>query len=155
MPPTDIKKRLQQAGLRATSQRIAILEVLEQSEEHLDAEAIFQQARRRDPSLGLATVYRTLNRFKALGLVQQRYLRSDHSREYYERADKAEHYHFHCRGCGRIIELETARIRQAREELSARLGIRFTSACICFEGYCAQCAQGAAHEEQDGAVCTI
>ena len=140
MNQTNLKARIRQAGLRATSQRVAILQVLEETQEHLDAEGIFQRARQIDPSIGLATVYRTLSRFKETGLVRQRYLSSDHNREYYERADKAEHYHFHCRACGQVIELETARIRQAREELSAQLGIRFTSACVCFEGYCADCA---------------
>ncbi len=150
MSTEEIKRRIQQAGLRATGQRIAILQVLEEAEEHLDAEAIFQRARQIDPSLGLATVYRTLARFKALGLVHQRYLSSDHSREFYERANKAEHYHFHCRGCGQVIELQTERIRQAREELSAQLGIRFTQACICFEGYCAECSRQISTAETEG-----
>ena len=140
MNTQDIIRKLRNAGLRATSQRIAVLQVLEQVHAHLDADAICQQAKLLDDSISLATVYRTLNRFKEVGLVQQRYLTRDHSREYYERADKEEHYHFHCRECGKVLELHTNRIAQAREELSAALGIQFTSACICFEGYCPECA---------------
>ena len=137
---TLLKQKLQDAGLRATSQRIAILQVIETAEEHLDADAICRKAKKLDASVSLATVYRTLARFKELGLVTQRYLSKDHTREYYERANKKEHYHFHCRNCGKVLEIETERIQQAREELSTALGIRFTSACICFEGYCAECA---------------
>ncbi|GAB4523413.1 MAG: hypothetical protein Fur0018_06200 [Anaerolineales bacterium] len=140
MNATPIIRRLQEAGLRATPQRVTVLQVLEQSREHLDADAIYQQARSLDDSISLATVYRTLAKFKALGLVKQRYLTSDHTREYYERTNKSEHYHFHCRNCGKVLEVETDRIRQARDELGEQLGIRFTSACICFEGYCAECA---------------
>ncbi len=136
----DITYRLHQAGLRATPQRMVVLQVLEQSSEHLDAEAIYERARQLDDSISLATVYRTLAKFKELGLVRQRYLTSDHTREYYERAGKGEHYHFHCRNCGKVLEIQTEHIQQARQELSAELGIRFTSACICFEGYCAECA---------------
>lgn len=152
-----LKRKLQDAGLRATSQRLAILQVLETATGHLDADAICQEAKKLDASVSLATVYRTLGRFKELGLVKQRYLTSDHNREYYERASKKEHYHFHCRECGKVLEIETERIRQAREELSAELGIRFTSACICFEGYCAECAaqQPVQNEPEEAPLCSL
>ncbi len=140
MDTQDIATKLRDAGLRATPQRIAVLQVLEQAQAHLDADAICQQAKLLDDSISLATVYRTLNRFKEVGLVQQRYLTRDHTREYYERADKEEHYHFHCRECGRVMEVQTNRIAQARRELSDTLGLVFSSACICFEGYCPDCA---------------
>jgi Fe2+ or Zn2+ uptake regulation protein len=152
-----IKNKLQEAGLRATSQRIAILQVLETADEHLDADTIYAEAKKLDATISLATVYRTLARFKALGLVRQRYLSSSHNREYYERANKGEHYHFHCRSCGKVLEIETKRIKQLREELSAQLGIRFTSACICFEGYCAECAaqQSDQNEHEPAGFCSI
>jgi len=37
-----------------------VLEILEESQEHLDAEAIYGQAKARNPNISLATVYRTL-----------------------------------------------------------------------------------------------
>jgi len=155
MSASQIVQKLRDAGLRATPQRVAVLQVLENARDHLDADAICQQAKLLDDSISLATVYRALNRFKELGLVRQRYLSSDHSREYYERASKSEHYHFHCRGCGRVLEIQTERIQQAREELSAQLGIRFTSACICFEGYCAECAARLPVEESVASACSV
>ncbi len=135
-----IRRQLAQAGLRATPQRLLVLEILREADEHLDAEAIYERARRRDPRISLATVYRTLAKLKEVGLVEQRYFARDHKREYYEATGKAEHYHFTCLGCGKVIEVETPRIAQARAELSEALGLEFTHACICFEGYCAECA---------------
>ena len=85
-------------------------------------------------------MYRTLNKLKEVGLVEQRYFARDHKREYYEISRKEEHYHFTCLGCGKVIEVHTPRIAQAREELAAALGLEFTHACICFEGYCPDCA---------------
>ena len=136
-----LEQSLHESGRRMTSQRALILSVLEDSEKHLDAETIFARARKRQRSLNLATVYRTLAVLKEMGLVEQRYFARDHKREYFEAVGKREHYHFTCVHCGKIIEMETPRIQQARKELSAALGVQFTHACVCFEGYCADCAE--------------
>jgi Fe2+ or Zn2+ uptake regulation protein len=142
-PHSDLLESLHAAGRRLTPQRALVLDILQQADGHLDAEAIWQQARARDANLNLATVYRTLAVLKEMGLIEQRYFARDHKREFYEAVGKAEHYHFTCLRCGRVLELETPRIRQARAELEAVYGLRLAHACICFEGYCADCAQAA------------
>jgi Fe2+ or Zn2+ uptake regulation protein len=139
-PETGLRNSLHAAGRRLTPQRALVLSILQESDGHLDAEAIWQQARTRDETINLATVYRTLTVLKEMGLVEQRYFARDHKREFYEAVGKREHYHFTCLGCGKVVEVETPRIRQARRELSEALGLRFLHACICFEGYCAECA---------------
>jgi len=136
----EVRERLRDEGLRVTPQRLLVLQVLQETEEHLDAEAIHARAREYDPNVSLATVYRTLSKLKEMGLVEQRYFAREHKREYYEVTSKEEHYHFTCLGCGAIIEVHTPRIAQAREELAEELGLVFTHACICFEGYCPSCA---------------
>lgn len=136
----EARERLQSEGLRITPQRLLVLQVLEEAEEHLDADAVHGRARERDPRVSLATVYRTLSRLKEMGLVEQRYFAREHRREYYEVTGKEEHYHFTCQGCGQVIEVHTPRIAQARRELTEQLGLVFTHACVCFEGYCAACA---------------
>lgn len=137
---TDFRESLHAAGRRLTPQRALVLSILQEADGHLDAEAIWNQAVLKSADLNLATVYRTLTVLKEMGLVEQRYFARDHKREYFEAVGKREHYHFTCLGCGAVIELETPRIRQARQELSAALGLRFLHACICFEGYCPACA---------------
>ena len=143
MTDTDLTlvDTLHASGRRLTPQRALVLSVLEESETHLDAEGIYEIARKRQPGLNLATVYRTLAVLKEMGLVDQRYFARDHKREYYEAVGKREHYHFTCLRCGKVIEVETPRIRQARQELSAALGLRFAHSCVCFEGVCAECAK--------------
>ncbi|MBI3242003.1 MAG: transcriptional repressor [Chloroflexi bacterium] len=132
---------LHAARRRLTPQRALILSILRESDEHLDAEGICALAHRRHSGLNLATVYRTLAVLKEMGLVEQRYFARDHKREYYEAVGKREHYHFTCLGCGKVIEVETPRIRQAQRELGEALGLVFAHACVCFEGYCAECAR--------------
>lgn len=149
-PPTTLQEALHVAGRRLTPQRALILSVLHQVDGHLDAEGIHSLAQNHYPGLNLATVYRTLAVLKEMGLVEQRYFARDHKREYYEAVGKREHYHATCLGCGKVIEVETPRIRQAQRELSENSGFIFVHACVCFEGYCAECAQARSQDAGEG-----
>lgn len=148
-PDLELRSSLHAAGLRLTPQRVQVLNILEESDEHLNAETIWQRAHARDKSLNLATVYRTLAVFKEMGLVEQRYFAREHKREYFELAGKREHYHFTCLGCGEVIEVETPRVHQAVRELSESMGLRFAHACVCFEGYCAACVEASSTDGED------
>jgi Fur family ferric uptake transcriptional regulator len=134
----DVRGRLRGAGLRVTPQRMLVLEILEKGS-HLDAMAIHERAAKARRGLSLATVYRALAALTDSGLVEQRYLDSDHSREYYEAARGPEHHHMTCLGCGEVIEFETRRIRQLRSELEAMKGWVLQRTCLCIEGYCPKC----------------
>jgi len=138
---SNLDETLHATGRRLTVQRALVLKIIEESEEHLDAETIWQRATEMQEQLNLATVYRTLAVLKEMGLVQQRYFARDHKREVYESALKPEHYHFTCLDCGNIVEFETARIQQVRTELSEEVSVSITHACVCFEGYCRNCAE--------------
>jgi Fur family ferric uptake transcriptional regulator len=134
----DVRHRLRSAGLRVTPQRMLVLEILEKGS-HLDAMAIHERAAKAHRGLSLATVYRALAVLTESGLVEQRYLDSDHSREYYEAVRGPEHHHMTCLGCGEVIEFETSRIRQLRSELEAMKGWVLERTCLCIEGYCPKC----------------
>ena len=131
---------LRATGYRITPQRQIVLEVVETSAEHLDAEAIYQRAREKDPDISLATVYRNLAVLKDMGLIEQRYLARDHAREHYEPVGAPEHYHFTCLGCRKVIEFQSPRVTQMTTELHRDLGVEVAHACICLEGYCQTCA---------------
>jgi len=104
MPPrAETLATLRASGRRVTVQRQTVLDVVEGSARHLDAEAIYQLARVRDHGISLATVYRTLAVLKNMGLVEQSYLARDHAREHYEPVGSPEHYHFTCLGCHKVI----------------------------------------------------
>jgi len=141
-----LNEKLHAAGHRLTAQRALVLKIIEESDDHLDAEGIWQCASEMQAQVNLATVYRTLSVLKEMGLVQQRYFARDHKREVYESALKPEHYHFTCIGCGAVVEFQTTRILQARAELSAEVGVDITHACVCFEGHCKQCSDNSNSE---------
>jgi Fur family transcriptional regulator, ferric uptake regulator len=136
----DFKNNLHSRGMRLTGQRKLILQVLEDAGGHLDAEAVFERAHKRDERVSLATVYRTLELLKKMGLVDQHYTSREHLREVYEPVGAHEHYHFSCIKCGKVIEFQSPMIDRARRQLAQELGIQVLHACACFEGYCASCS---------------
>jgi Fur family ferric uptake transcriptional regulator len=138
----DFKGTLHSQGMRLTGQRKLILQVLEDAGGHLDAESVFERAHKRDERVSLATVYRTLELLKKMGLVDQHYTSREHLREVYEPVGANEHYHFSCIKCGRVIEFQSPMIDRARRQLAQELGIKVLHACACFEGYCASCSPG-------------
>ena len=138
----DFKGTLHSQGMRLTGQRKLILQVLEDAGGHLDAESVFERAHKRDERVSLATVYRTLELLKKMGLVDQHYTSREHLREVYEPVGANEHYHFSCIKCGRVIEFQSPMIDRARRQLARELGINVLHACACFEGYCASCSPG-------------
>lgn len=127
------------AGGRFTPQRQLILELLEHIEGHLDADRLYLLAHEQDSTISLATVYRTLSVLRDAHLIDQRYFSPRHEKSYYEPANAAEHYHFTCRGCGRVIEFDTPLVQALKEDVEGRLGVSLKHMCMCFEGLCAEC----------------
>src|SRR5215472_5680045 len=92
--PLDSQGSLREQGVRLTRQRQILLDLIDQTGEHLDAERLYQMAKERDPKLNRVTVYRTLKMLKAGGLVDEldlmHYAGDQH---YYETRLKQEHAH--------------------------------------------------------------
>lgn len=111
MPRTKINRHaatLRTAGHRATSARLAILEVLERASQPLSTQRIYQ-AIRKDSGADQATVYRSLELLEASGIVRQVDLRHGHA--HYELADQNDHHHLVCLHCGRIEDFEGCGVR--------------------------------------------
>jgi Fe2+ or Zn2+ uptake regulation protein len=135
----------QSAGMRLTSQRCLIMEVLEANDEHLEADAIYDRAKVRDPNISLATVYRTLAVLKEMGLVEEHRLGEEHG--HYESVRHEPHYHFTCLGCGKVIEFSTPLVAQIEQELIEQEGVCVIGTRLHMSGYCAQCQR----QNQSGA----
>ena len=100
---------------RRTEQRRLILEIIQQARGHLDANEIYQQARQKLPSISLSTVYRSLQLFKELELIEEHQF--DGMRRYYETTPRPKHHHLVCLGCGRIFEFKCP----SAEKLKSRI----------------------------------
>jgi Fur family ferric uptake transcriptional regulator len=137
---------LQATGRRMTSQRRLLLEVLAESDAHLDAEGIYVLAKERDPNISLATVYRTLKVLKEADIVHERHLDREGQKHFYELAAKT-HYHFTCLECGRVIEFESPLIERASHELARELDLEIVHTRVHLDGYCPNCRELPAQAE--------
>lgn len=111
---------LRQAGLRVTAQRIVLLQVLAQTEDHPDVEELHRRARATDPRISIATVYRTVASLVHSGLIQRHVFEGANAR--YERLDERHHDHIVDLDTGQIVEFQSDRIEQLQAEIAAHLG---------------------------------
>ncbi len=136
----SLVERMKTRGLRLTGQRRLLAELLDGAETHLDAETVFRLARRRDPSIHRATVYRTLNRLKRLGLVDELDLMHvTGERHFYEVRPSEFHIHLVCTSCGRVEEPGGAFWEDLRRRVERETG--FTPEVVRLEmgGLCSRC----------------
>jgi Fur family transcriptional regulator, ferric uptake regulator len=140
MPVPGIESSLQQRGVRMTRQRRILLELLDCSGRHLDAESLYQMAKEKDPKLNRVTVYRTLKLLKAGGLVDELDLMHfEGDQHYYETRLKQEHAHVVCLRCGKVDEFFGEPIQRIRRQVESTLGFQIVSARTEIGGYCADC----------------
>lgn len=86
-------------GLKATHQRTEIYRELASTEEHPDADTVYERVRKRIPALSLDTVYRTLRLLEEKGVISR--VGSIGERTRFD-ANTDRHHHFVCTQCGRI-----------------------------------------------------
>src|ERR1700679_2086350 len=110
-------------GLRLTAQRRALLEIIQSATTHLDAASLLQLARERDASIDRATVYRTLELLKKLGLVDELDLMHlNGEKHYYEARRDRDHIHLACFHCGKIEEFGSPLFESLKQEIERERG---------------------------------
>jgi len=102
----DLRLIVEQAGLRCTPQRLAVYDHLTQSTEHPTAEDVFQAVRSRIPKISLATVYKALEAWVAVGLANKLSMGAGGNCARYD-ARRDLHYHFRCLRSGAVHDLPT------------------------------------------------
>ncbi|MGI6547697.1 MAG: Fur family transcriptional regulator [Bacillota bacterium] len=132
----SLVRAVSRQGLRLTPQRICLLEVLAGGGD-LTAEEIVARLRKTQPHISLATVYRNLNTFVALGIISKYY--SPDGVAHYRASARHEHL-FICLGCGDAQHLATCPLQAGLldEELSGR-GLQVVDHRFEIRGYCRRC----------------
>jgi Fur family transcriptional regulator, ferric uptake regulator len=148
--PEEKSGPAKKSGYRMTVGREAILNVLSQSSEHLSAEDIYLKVHAEKPSIGLTTVYRTLELLVSIGLVAKFDFGDGRARFELLQGPKCVKYHHHlvCTGCSRIIEysdfiMEELEILEAiQAKLSKRYGFSIANHLVQYCGLCSKCIEG-------------
>lgn len=144
----DWKQVLRRNGLKVTSQRLAILQMLDNAADmHLTAEEIYDSVRKEEPEIGLATVYRTIQTMAERNILEKlnlgdgcvRYELS-HRRGYRDDG-KQQHRHHHlvCLGCRQIFSFEDDLLEQLEAEIYEKNGFVVTDHDVKLFGYCKNC----------------
>lgn len=123
---------------RATRQRAAVSSILDEIDDFRSAQDIHAILRSRGDSVGLTTVYRTLQALADAGKVDV--LRTGDGESVYRRCSTSHHHHLVCRNCGRTVEVEGPAVERWAEKIGAQHGfVRVTHNVEVF-GTCPDCA---------------
>lgn len=111
---------LKKTKLRCTKQRSLVLELVLNSDRHIDAETLINIVKEKDSSLGVATVYRTLRMMTSAQLLVERYFDGTRARFEFVDFNGDHHDHIICQICKKIVEffnedLENLQIKIAKE----------------------------------------
>jgi Fur family ferric uptake transcriptional regulator len=140
MPQASIKGSLKAKGLRLTRQRQILLDLIDKTGAHLDAERLFQLAKEQDPKINRVTVYRTLKMLKTGGLVDELDLMHwAGDQHYYETRMKQEHAHVVCLRCGKVEEFFGEPLQRLRKQIESHFGFQILLARTEVGGYCSHC----------------
>ena len=139
--------RFRGCGYRITAGREAILAVLMIADKHLSAEDIYNKIHSTCPSVGLTTVYRTLEILVNMNLVFKFDFGDGRARYELVEGSKKSHHHHHlvCKECNRIIEYtdfindEIELMKKTEKGLSNKYNFEITSHIIQFYGRCDLC----------------
>jgi Fur family ferric uptake transcriptional regulator len=123
---------------RRTEQRQAIVDALRASERPVTAQELHG---RLDGGVGLATVYRNLQRLADAGDADT--LRRDNGEVAFLICGGGHHHHLTCRECGRVEEVRDCRLDDWARDVAAGHGFSDVEHRAELVGVCAACAASA------------
>lgn len=123
---------------RFTKQRKSIIRYLTGMKRYVTAQELHARIVRAQPRTGLATVYRTLEALREMGLVAT--LAQQHGETAYLYCGREHHHHAVCTQCGRVDEVPCRADSKFERMLSNALRFRLTGHQLEFYGVCARCS---------------
>jgi Fur family ferric uptake transcriptional regulator len=141
----SLMKELVARGIRMTAQRRLLISIMQDSPRHLDAAKLLAMAKKRDPHIDRATVYRTIALLKDRGLIDELDLMHlEGEKHYYEAKTNRDHCHMACFGCGAIIEYASPSFEKLKQEMARQGNFQIQVARLEVGGFCRRCRKPAA-----------
>jgi len=122
--------------VKLTQHRQVILDLINASNHHWEAEELARTLAKRGHSIGIATVYRGLAALEAQGLISSF---QPLGRKRYERASKDHHDHLLCTECGDILEFINEQIEHQQTLVAQEHGFQITGHQLVIFGICKNC----------------
>ncbi len=124
--------------LRPTRQRLAVIEAMASFEDFRSAQEIHELMAQRGAPVGLATVYRTLQKLADAGDVDL--LRTEGGETIYRRCSDSHHHHLVCRSCGATVEVEGPTVERWTRAIAEAHGYADVSHSLEIFGTCRACS---------------
>lgn len=126
-----------------TKQRVAMIDYFRQlNGRHVTAADIQQSMYDMDYSIGMATIYRQLDKLVQDGLLRK-YMLDGHAGACYQYIGGSdgcdEHYHLKCEGCGRLIHLDCRLVNEMQQHIREEHGFTVNNSKTVLYGICSQC----------------
>jgi Fur family ferric uptake transcriptional regulator len=140
----SLMKELIARGVRMTAQRRLLVGIIQNSPRHLDAAALLDIARKQDPGIDRATIYRTISLLKDRGLIDELDLMHiEGEKHYYEAKTNRDHCHMACFRCGAIMEYASSSFEKLKEEIARQSGFQIRTVRLEVGGFCKRCRKAA------------
>lgn len=128
----------QPTGVRPTRQRQAVLAAISSVDDFRSAQQLHDLLTERGESVGLATVYRTLQLLTEHGEVDA--LRREDGEAVYRRCSRTHHHHLVCRSCGTTVEVEGPAVERWTSAIAGEHGFTDVSHDLEIFGTCPSCS---------------
>jgi Fur family ferric uptake transcriptional regulator len=125
-------------NLRRSEQRQQILDVFLKTESHLTAEDLYNIVKKKNPSIGYATIYRSLKLFSEAGLCRELQV-VDGTTRYEHLYNHKHHDHLICTKCGKFVEIESPEIEALQNQLAKKNGFVLIKHRLELYGLCSAC----------------
>ena len=126
-----------QGSVRPTRQRLAVAAALASVDDFRSAQEIHDLIVQQGDTVGLATVYRTLQRLAESGEVDM--LRSEDGEAIWRQCSETHHHQLVCRLCGATVEVEGPAVERWTDAIAAEHGYALVSHTLEIFGTCPNC----------------
>lgn len=133
----DCKDELNASSLRATPARMAIMSLLETTQQPLDVQSMITYLEKKDIKTDPATVFRIMNMFTEKGIVTP--ISFNEGKLRYELSAKEDHHHLICEKCGSIEDISDCNIEGLENDINKRKQFLVKRHALEFFGVCKQC----------------
>ncbi|WP_418792450.1 Fur family transcriptional regulator [Phosphitispora sp. TUW77] len=136
----NLKQKLCDREYKLTPQRRIIMEMFTNNQEkHLSAEDVYGMIKQNNPEIGLATVYRTLDLFAELDILQKIDFGDGRSRYEFYTDDVHHHHHLICLECGKVMEFADDLLESLESAIEEKIRFKIIDHQLKFYGYCEKC----------------
>lgn len=135
---TIFRQHLKEKGLLCSKQREQILAAFIKTRNHPTVDNLYNTIKKKDPKIGLATVYRTMRAICDSGLAGEVDF-GDGVRRFEHKFHRQHHHHLVCIKCGRVIEVTSSQIENLQKKLAEQYDFATTRDTMKIFGLCSKC----------------